>query len=205
MKIQSVKYLAVFILAIYLSACTASRQEKEIKDIYKTLQSLQNKQIEFPNTLVSSINGIRGSDPYVTGDSEYKMVVYTDSSGCTPCKFKVDEWAYHMRQLQILSGSIHFVFIFQKESEILEEEFRIQGMDCPVIYDIANTFIQRNHLPRSSQFHTFLLDKDNKIILAGSPVGNKKIWELYKEKILQHPKGCNSLKNNAFANPTQSH
>ena len=182
------KYVYCIIWSIFLSACASNQQEKEITEIYNTLKSLENKQIEFPESLISCSNGIYKSNSYVTGKSDYKVVVYTDSAGCTPCKFQTNEWAYYTRQLQILSGNIYFVFIFQKESAVLEEEFRIQGIDCPVIYDTANLFMQRNKLPYSSQFHTFLLDKENRIILAGSPVGNKKIWDLYKEKTRTHPK-----------------
>lgn len=191
MTTPNLKYFLVFCYGICVMACSTPRQEQEITAIYNTLKSLQNKKIDFPANLISSTNGIKCYFPYVTSNSDYKVVVYTDSLGCTPCKFKTGEWSYYVRQLQILSGNIYFVFIFQKESKILEEDFRMQGIEYPVIYDTNNAFIQENKLPASSQFHTFLLDKDNKIILIGSPVGNKKIWELYKEKIRKHLNNCN--------------
>lgn len=178
-----IKYGSVFLLFVFVCACSSNNTRLEKAAIYNTLVSLRNRHIQFPNNLVSCINGVQSPHAYVFGESEYKMVVYTDSSGCTPCKFPTSEWGYYINQLQILSRNINFVFIFQKESAILEEEFRIQGIYWPIIYDTANLFIQKNNLPTSARFHTFLLDKNEKIILVGSPVKNKKVWQLYKEMI----------------------
>ena len=33
------------------------------------------------------------------------------------------------------------------------------------------------------RFHTFLLNKENKVVLAGNPVGNNKLKRLYLEAI----------------------
>jgi hypothetical protein len=35
------------------------------------------------------------------------------------------------------------------------------------------------HLPANEQFHTFLLNEENKVVLAGSPVHNEKLKKLY--------------------------
>ena len=34
-----------------------------------------------------------------------------------------------------------------------------------------------------TRLHSFLLDKDNRVVLTGNPIGNEPLWELYKEQI----------------------
>jgi hypothetical protein len=34
-------------------------------------------------------------------------------------------------------------------------------------------------------YRTFLLDKDNKVLLVGSPIKNPKMWALYEKIITQ--------------------
>jgi hypothetical protein len=49
-----------------------------------------------------------------------------------------------------------------------------------VFYDPDGSFERLNpHLPANEQFHTFLLNEDNKVILVGNPVHNEKLKNLY--------------------------
>ncbi len=49
--------------------------------------------------------------------------------------------------------------------------------------DSSRLFLTTNPIPSDYRFHTFLLDKDNRVVLVGSPIGNPKMWELYKSTI----------------------
>jgi hypothetical protein len=40
-----------------------------------------------------------------------------------------------------------------------------------------------NHFPSQPELQSFLLDKDNKVLLIGNPVLNPKVWDLYKQII----------------------
>lgn len=44
-----------------------------------------------------------------------------------------------------------------------------------------------NHFPTDMAFHTFLLDKENKVVAIGNPIHNSKVKELYL-KIIQGEK-----------------
>jgi hypothetical protein len=49
-----------------------------------------------------------------------------------------------------------------------------------VFYDLDGSFERLNpHLPANEQFHTFLLNEDNKTVLVGNPVHNEKLKNLY--------------------------
>lgn len=53
-----------------------------------------------------------------------------------------------------------------------------------IIIDPKRDFIKANNIELTEKvLHAFLLDKDNKVILVGSPINNSKMWELYKSTI----------------------
>lgn len=37
-------------------------------------------------------------------------------------------------------------------------------------------------------YHTFLLDRQNRVVLVGNPIGNERLWELYKKEIREQAK-----------------
>ena len=54
----------------------------------------------------------------------------------------------------------------------------------PVCIDETDRLNQLNKFPAGGKFHTFLLDRDNKVVLVGSPVNNENIAELYRDILL---------------------
>ncbi len=60
-----------------------------------------------------------------------------------------------------------------------------------MVWDSAMVFVRSNPaVPDNSDYHTFLLDRDNRVVLVGSPVGNPKMWELYKSTIARLGEGA---------------
>ena len=62
---------------------------------------------------------------------------------------------------------------------ILTDDFSV-----PVCIDETDRLNQLNKFPAGGKFHTFLLDRDNKVVLVGSPVNNENIAELYRDILL---------------------
>lgn len=55
-----------------------------------------------------------------------------------------------------------------------------------VLWDSTGTFIRTNPVvPQDENYHTFLLDRDNRVVLAGSPAGNPRMWDLYRKTIVR--------------------
>ncbi|MPN28527.1 hypothetical protein SDC9_175969 [bioreactor metagenome] len=42
-----------------------------------------------------------------------------------------------------------------------------------------------NKLPNNMSYQCFLLDKDNKVLVIGNPILNPKIWDLYKQTVME--------------------
>lgn len=54
------------------------------------------------------------------------------------------------------------------------------NFDYPILIDTLGEFERLNpHLPKNQALHTFLLDENNRVILVGNPLRNKKIKEMF--------------------------
>lgn len=159
---------------LLLVACKQNSQEKEI------LKKLLGKEIKFSDKV--QILGTKDSVLQDFLEKDIKILVYTDTLGCTPCKFKVNTWLYYIDQLKEYSN-VAFLFYFSQRSIMLEKEFRIYDFKTPIILDSLDSLNKMNNLSYGQRYQTFLLDKQNKIVLVGSPVDSPNIWKLYKTAI----------------------
>lgn len=129
-----------------------------------------------------------GSLPHTLPDRSIKLVVFHDSIGCSSCQIrKMYEWEEIETYTRALGERMDILFIFSPKKEELrsvELSLRSNGLDYPFYLDRDGSFPRQNtHIPADKRFHTFLLDQDNKVVLAGSPLRNEKLWELYKEQV----------------------
>lgn len=85
--------------------------------------------------------------------------------------------------------SVRFIYFFspEKRKKFLET-LRFENFTYPVCIDDMNQLNALNNFPSGNEmFHTFLLDKDNKVLAIGNPIHNPKVKELYL-KIIQGEK-----------------
>lgn len=140
--------------------------------------------VEIPSDLAARADG---RDTLLAPDDSgamAKVLVYYSAEGCTPCKLKeLMQWRPMIEELAGVSEA-RFVFILNPSRTTERElDMTLYGMRFthPVFYDRSGRFEAANpELPTNPVFHTFLLDSANRLMLVGSPVGNAKMWELYK-------------------------
>ena len=76
------------------------------------------------------------------------------------------------------------MFVFHpKDTTELYDKLKLYDSDLPVWVDAKGEFSQVNALPDNLLFHVFLLNRDNRVMLVGSPIGNPKMWKLYENTI----------------------
>ena len=120
-----------------------------------------------------------------SGNREYKILLYVDSTGCTQCKLHMNIWKTYMKGFY---QKADFMFYFHpKNKEELLYLLKYEKFNRPVYVDTANLLYSINKLPDKQLFHCFLLDRNNKVLAIGNPTENPKIWELYKEIINGKP------------------
>lgn len=124
-----------------------------------------------------------------TNCKTYRMVVYVDSAECTPCALsKLRFWNPLIKEARDKKINIDYVFILaskQKDMEDVNLELANTDLQSSIYLDTAYVFMKHNPvIPKEKKYHTFLLDKENKIIFVGSPTENEKIKKIYKQKVL---------------------
>jgi hypothetical protein len=143
------------------------------------------EEIILPSDMEYKITGRDTLCPELWNKS-YKFLTYVDSAGCTSCQLGIPQWQQIMDICQSNHFDVSFLFVvYSLNYENFEYELLLDNFDCPIIYDRRNRFDELNHFP-PFPYRTFLLDKDNKIILIGSPINNPQMLELYMKTIAQY-------------------
>lgn len=172
--------LIILLLTIFLSAC----QDKQKEIITLLVKEWQGKQILFPENMVFT-RFASDTTNFVILTSDYKVLVFVDSIGCTSCKLQLSRWKEFIRYTDSISQkNIPFLFFFQFDDQWEIHSLLIrENFDKPICLDRSDSLNQLNHFPKDIRFQVFLLDKNNKVVVIGNPVHNPNVKELYLEEI----------------------
>jgi hypothetical protein len=154
------------------------------EDVKKIIQKWQGKEILIPSDITFKSLG-RDTASFFLWNKPYKIFTYIDSIGCTSCQLGLSEWKAFIDSCSQQQIDIGFIFaVHSSNYRQFTGEVRFNEFDYPIIYDYHNSFDKLNKfLP--APYRTFLLDKNNKVQLIGSPINNPTMWELYKKVITQ--------------------
>lgn len=178
------KPAGLLLLMAFLSvSCKNYKLEKKLK---KFIQH----EIVVPNNL-RQIAG-EGDEPEIidTESVSARLIVYVDSLECSSCKVGHMYEYNEITDYRNVAGEQYLpMFIFSPPGRAVKEllyRIRSSHFEYPVFLDESGAFPKANpHVLADSRFHTFLLDKNGRIILVGDPVRNQPLWELYKTTIKQ--------------------
>lgn len=165
-------------ILLLLSGCNPHK-----KEIQRLVKEWQGKEILFPEGLETKIFGRDTFCPELL-TTPYKILNFTDTSGCTECQLKLYEWKLLKQQTDSLNLHVSFVFIaWQTAYQDLENLQLINQCDIPIFYDREGQFMKLNRFPQRKGFQTFLLDADNRVVLIGNPLDSKNLRELYLQTL----------------------
>lgn len=132
------------------------------------------------NSFTNSVFTIQGKDTvdFDFSDADYKIVTYVDSTGCLSCKLQLTEWKEFIQATDSLN--IAYIFYFNTSNkEGLKYIMKRDNFIHPVCLDVDDKFNQQNHFPSETNFHTFLLSRNNKVIAIGNPIQSPQIKDIY--------------------------
>ena len=169
-----------FLSFLFLFSC----QEKRKEYLAHLVQEWQGKEIIFPENPVFT-RLVKDTVDYRIPMSDYKVVTYIDSIGCVSCKLQLSKWKEFIAQVDSVSGNtIPFLFFFQsKDKGDLRRILHRDNFSLPVCIDMEDSFNKLNHFPSEMMFQTFLLNKDNKVVVIGNPIHNLAVRDLYLKEI----------------------
>jgi len=171
--------LLICMSIIIFSACNSSKERIE-----KQINILYSNKIDIPS---SKMEVIVYDSMYLHKKPNYRVLVYLDSTECTPCYVShYHEWEYILKECRKYEPSISLAIIIETKnlSEDVKEKFLAPTFDRTILIDKNGVFRKRNpFFPESQIMHVLLLDKEGRVILVGNPLSNKKVEELLYSKL----------------------
>ena len=161
----------VWFTFLFLCILACSNRENHIRTEY--MRFITNP-IVIPHSTQSSLFHSKNN-----GSTEYRLVFYIDSIGCTDCWINsLAENEFQARQ-DSLFKDIQLLYIINvdslREQQVLNllYRYRIEGN---IIIDTQKSLIHNNpHFPTNPLFHTFLLNSTDSVVLVGNPFVNERI------------------------------
>lgn len=172
--------LYILFISILFTACQNSQKE----EFTHLVQEWQGKEIVFPKEITFT-QFVTDTVDYQIPTSDYKVLVFVDSIGCVSCKLQLPKWKKLIAQVDSITGkAVPFLFFFQsKDNKDLRYILKRDQFDYPICIDYKNELNRLNQFPSNMTFQTFLLDRDNKVIVIGNPIHNLAIQDLYLKQI----------------------
>lgn len=172
----------LLVLTIFFSC--QDKQKEEKKQIAQLVNEWQGKQIVFPENLTFT-RYLTDTTDFQIPESDYKVLIYVDSIGCTSCKLQLHKWKELIEYTDSATqGKVPFLFFFHpKDTKEIRYLLKRDGFDRPIYIDLEDQLNKLNKFPANMTFQTFLLDKDNKVAVLGNPVHNTAVKDLYLKQI----------------------
>lgn len=139
-----------------------------------------SKTFSFPDSLVEML--LDYDNDYYGLYADFKIVVYYDSMCCTPCVMNnITTWNDIIKYSENKPDEVSLVVAFSPNEDlkpVFKEMLTSNNPLCyPLYLDMENEIHQMNDWLPAGMF-VGLLNKDNIVVAAGSPV-NPVIWKKY--------------------------
>lgn len=92
--------LSLLASLLIITAC----QDKKKEEAINSVKEWTGKEILFPKNSVFTIRG-KDTIDFALNASNYKIVSYIDTAGCTTCQLKLAEWQRFMGEVDNASSS----------------------------------------------------------------------------------------------------
>ena len=167
----------VFVLMVQICSCNRNTNERIVNEV----KEMTGRTIVFPDTYKTI-----SCDKTVNINSllrkKIKIVSYIDYLSCTQCEITMmAKWTEAIKEID---SEIAYIIVVQTELKKELEELIYQNLFCELVMCYStDTFMTANNLDILARNKTFLLNKENKIVLVGEPFDNEKLTQLYKKTI----------------------
>lgn len=142
-----------------------------------------------PNPIVNELTGqqilIYGlSDQVILDRNKIKLISVINSS-CSPCLEDLQKFSNWYKQFK---EDVQFIFYYSgpsiNEMRSYDNDY-FDGAEV-MIFDNSFIFLKINKLNELNSFyHTLLLDKNNRVILAGNPLRDYQVGVAYRNEIFK--------------------
>lgn len=170
----------IFMLLPFFLVSCKNRSEYNIVTL---LEEWEHKEVLFPKKMIFKQ---KSKDSILYNiQSEYKILNYVDSNGCTSCKLQLPGWKMLIEEMDSLyKGRVKFIFVFAPRNyKDISYAVLTADFNYPIYVDEHDSIATFNNFPSDSKYQTFLLNKNNRVVAIGNPIYNPQIRELYMKII----------------------
>jgi peroxiredoxin len=109
---------------------------------------------------------------------EYMVMIYVDSSDCTPCSFKhLVRWYEAKNNFEENGIGILLIFRNSDERAVISTLRSIGTFNF--IFDKGGKFKAENNVFKYARDNIFVMDKDNNVLFTQSPLKDKETWNSF--------------------------
>lgn len=119
-----------------------------------------------------------------TISAAYRLVVYVDSTNCSPCVLnKMHQWNSLIDKTRKHGNHVNYIFIFEPKTDQIEDAHlavESSGLKNRIYLDTACVFRDDNaFMPRDKKYHAVLINQKDSIVLIGNPKSNKQVEAMF--------------------------
>jgi hypothetical protein len=138
--------------------------------------------LNIPDTLHLLYNDTLKKELY---SNKYSLKIITRIWGdCFSCIDSLSKWKHFASKEKENKDFGLYIFIYTSRYPYFKRNFypRIH-LNHSLIIDRNDKLSELNNFDLDKKYATFLLDSNNKVVLTGNPIYNKKLMKLYKQEI----------------------
>ncbi len=199
-----VKYRVIFICVCCAIVIFVLMQILNLRldDKKRLVELLSSETITVPYDKFIHLKPEENSQHKIT-NPKFHLIVYYDSTVCASCVLKtINEWNGSLDKARCYSTNIVFIFSVKNEDVAINDVnryYKCSGFCQDIYLDSCEAFVNSNKaIPESPLYHTFVINKEGKVLMVGNPFQNEKMEELFKkvmakEKREQKKKECSGI------------
>ena len=178
-----ISLFVIIFCSMSFSACRNGRggNTDGIKD---TITTMQNNRLKL--SLGRMACCIPDNDTARTDnmDAEYKLVVYVDSTLCSPCIINKMFWWNDIIDLtRKEKGNVDYIFVFETKHDQIEDAHlaaESSGLKNRLYLDTACVFRAENYfIPNDDKYHTVMINSKDSIVMVGPPLISRSIRNVF--------------------------
>jgi hypothetical protein len=179
-------FVVLILILITVSSCNIFRKDNEAKWLNKIYQEVSEKKLELPDSVFVLDRNCKQYKHNINLNRGDKLKIINRIDGsCGKCINDIKRWEEEIiREIDTNFVNIHIIIYTDDPSNFTNVICPEIDIIYPLLIDTLNSFVINNDLPRfDNRFHSFLLDRNNNIILIGSPLHSRKLKTLYLDEI----------------------
>lgn len=171
---------ALYLILFIILSCRSNSIKKEYNQ-------LKSSTITIPKEVDVYKQGEEKLD-FLDNDKCMKLITYVDYKRCSSCVVrKLTDWNEIVAYTYKFNGQLKlYIVLSPSETELNSVilSLKSSSFHYPVIIDKLNEFKKLNpSISDNRLLHTFLLDKNNKVLMIGDPRNSNKLYSLFKKTV----------------------